>query len=250
VRVRLRLVLPILLALPLALPAHAATGACSATSPPGRARLLELYTSQGCNSCPPAERWFTTIAPGDTLIPMAFHVDYWDRLGWKDLYSDARHTARQQRYAMHGGDDRIYTPQVLLDGRELRDWQRGVPESAPSLAAAPVLELSASRDGGRLEARLEAKGQVPADAVAAFALVEGGLTVDIRAGENKGVTLRQEHVVRAYAEHRAGASNRTGFELPADLAPARSAVVAWLQDARSGAPIQAVRLPLDRCGPG
>jgi hypothetical protein len=245
----MRLVLPILLALPLALPARAGPGACSAGSPPGRARLLELYTSEGCNSCPPAERWFTTIPPSETLIPMAFHVDYWDHLGWKDPYSEARNTQRQLRYAEHGGDDRVYTPQVFLDGRELTAWQRGVPESPSPRPATPALELSASRDGSRVEARLEARGQVPDGAIAAFALVEGGLTVEIKAGENKGVTLRQDHVVRAYAEQKAAASNRASLAVPAGLAPSRSAVVAWLQDSRTGAPIQAVRLALDRCGP-
>jgi len=224
--------------------------ACSAESPAGRVQLLELYTSQGCNSCPPAERWFAQIPPGDTLIPLAFHVDYWDKLGWKDLYSDHRNTERQQRYAMHAGDPVIYTPQVFLDGRVLREWQRGVPKSSAGTPALPRLTLSARREGARVEARLETLGKLPADALATFALVEGGLTVDIKAGENKGVTLRHDHVVRAYAEQKAGAMTEATLAVPAGLAPTRSALVAWIQDAGTGAPVQAVRLPLDRCGPG
>jgi hypothetical protein len=141
--------------------------ACSADSPAARVNLLELYTSQGCNSCPPAERWFAQIPPGDTLIPLAFHVDYWDKLGWKDLYSDHRNTERQQRYAMHAGDPVIYTPQVFLDGRVLREWQRGVPKSSagtPRPAQAHAQRASrrrpargAARDAGQAARRTRAR---------------------------------------------------------------------------------------------
>jgi hypothetical protein len=242
--------LPILaLLLPLAPSAWAAADACRASSPEARAQLLELYTSEGCNSCPPAERWFATIAPGEALIPLAFHVDYWDKLGWKDAYSDHRNTERQLRYASLWGEPAVYTPQVFLDGHELREWRRGVPGPKAG-ARAPRLVLSASRTGGQVDARLESRDALPREALAVFALVEGGLTVDIRAGENKGATLRHEHVVRAYAEQEAAPSSAVRIAIPPGFAPERGALVAWIQDARDGTPVQAVRLPLAACGRG
>jgi hypothetical protein len=107
----------LILACALALPsAHAAT--CTATSGPARASLLELYTSEGCSSCPPADRWLSQMPPRRDVVPLAFHVDYWDRLGWKDRFAQAAFSQRQR--ARNRGAGWVYTPQVMLDGAERR----------------------------------------------------------------------------------------------------------------------------------
>jgi hypothetical protein len=99
------------------------------TSPVQQSTLLELYTSEGCSSCPPADRWLSTLKddPGlwKEIIPVAFHVDYWDYLGWKDAFSKAEYTQRQRNYARWNNLRTIYTPGFLQNGKELRGWNRG-----------------------------------------------------------------------------------------------------------------------------
>lgn len=127
----------ILLACALFAPAaHAAT--CSAASGPSRARLLELYTSEGCSSCPPAERWLSQLPPDSGVVPLAFHVDYWDRLGWRDPFAQAAFSRRQR--ARNSKLGWVYTPQVMLDGDDLRSGYRGRVsrlKPVPSRSASP-----------------------------------------------------------------------------------------------------------------
>src|SRR5436309_16121405 len=94
-------------------------------SGPEQVRVLELFTSEGCSSCPPAEAWLSKLKaePGlwKEFVPLAFHVDYWDRLGWRDPFAAKEWTARQYRYSDRWGGDRVYTPGFVLDGKELRN---------------------------------------------------------------------------------------------------------------------------------
>ena len=98
-------------------------------SGPQRSHLLELFTSQGCSSCPSAEAWFSRLKaePGlwKNFVPLAFHVDYWDRLGWRDPFASKEWTARQYQYSSSWKGDSVYTPGFVLNGQELR--QRSVP---------------------------------------------------------------------------------------------------------------------------
>ena len=92
---------------------------CSSESGLESAPLLELYTSEGCSSCPPADRWLSSrVAADPSFTALAFHVDYWDRLGWKDPFSSDAATARQNAYAKAWGTRRLYTPQMVVNGRE------------------------------------------------------------------------------------------------------------------------------------
>src|SRR3954469_25856231 len=97
---------------------------CTARSGDKTAALVELYTSEGCDSCPPADRWLSSLgaqgyAP-DRIVPIALHVDYWDYIGWKDPYAHAAHSARQRKMARLARAAMVYTPQVLLQGRDFR----------------------------------------------------------------------------------------------------------------------------------
>ena len=117
----------------------AAATECTAYSGARRARVVELYTSEGCNSCPPADRWIGALAPADDLALLAFHVDYWDYLGWRDRYADPRYSQRQHDTARRAQAGGVYTPEVVLDGRRLKRWDRGLPPADP---AAPAIDLA------------------------------------------------------------------------------------------------------------
>src|SRR5215470_7661570 len=98
---------------------------CHVASGPGTAALVELYTSEGCSSCPPADRWLSafTAHPDPRVVPIAFHVTYWDRLGWKDRFDDPRYTQRQETEGRISGARFVYTPQVVVSGRDFPDWR-------------------------------------------------------------------------------------------------------------------------------
>src|SRR6185369_4551296 len=102
---------------------------CTARSPATTTVLVELYTSEGCDSCPPADRWLSSLgAKGygpDRVVPIALHVDYWDYIGWKDPYARAAFSARQRKMAALARAAAVYTPQVLLQGHDFRDWRSG-----------------------------------------------------------------------------------------------------------------------------
>ena len=234
--------------------------ACSASSGARTTALIELYTSEGCSSCPPAERWLAGFGrdAGDAkAIALAFHVDYWDRLGWKDRFASARFTDRQYE-AMRANRGRfVYTPQVLIQGRDFPGWQRAAraQEAIAAINARPArasIALAARSGRGGIEVRARASVADPGDRPDAklfVALVDSGLVSEVTAGENRGERLAHEHVVRAFA---AGASGGeialdTTLPLPGEAGSARS-VVAFVQRSEGGEVLQALALPLS--GPG
>ena len=108
-------------------PALAATcgPAIAAKSGTVTGTIVELYTSEGCDSCPPADKWFSTLnAARDGVVPLAFHVDYWDYIGWKDRFAKSLFTQRQRDAVTRQGSRVSYTPQLMLDGRDLRTWSQ------------------------------------------------------------------------------------------------------------------------------
>src|SRR5258706_11293884 len=116
---------------------------CTVKSGPTTAALVELYTSEGCSSCPPADRWLTTMGHATTdraFVPIAFHVAYWDYLGWKDAFADMRFTERQRQFARAAGANSVYTPQVVLGGRDFPEWRRtgSVSRTAETINARPA----------------------------------------------------------------------------------------------------------------
>lgn len=173
--------------------------------------MLELYTSEGCNSCPPADRWFSALPQQgialQAAVLLAFHVDYWNQLGWPDRFSQARFSQRQREVAARASSGVIYTPQLVLDGRDLRQ-DYSVEQLRSTLNAinrepgqAKIeAELSNSADVLRVIAEVEvlaaARGQGVRAWVAAF---ENGLHSRVTAGENRGRLLQHDYVVRELA---------------------------------------------------
>ena len=111
-----------------------AVDACTAASTRQVASVVELYTSEGCNSCPPADRWLSRLKADPAVVALAFHVDYWDRLGWKDRFASAAFTTRQASQQASNGARFSYTPQVVVDGRDRTDWSRATSAVASALS--------------------------------------------------------------------------------------------------------------------
>lgn len=217
---------------------------------PAGVALLELYTSEGCSSCPPAERWFGTLGndPGlwKTFVPVAFHVAYWDYLGWRDPYARTENAERQRAYADAWGARSVYTPGIVRAGRE---WRRD--DAPPGLPA----------DAGRLRVERTPGGEVvvcylPARRAdldrpleASIALLGVGLNNTVRAGENAGRTLAHDFVAltQVHAPLRPDPENPGGLvarfaapSAPRTLGePARLALAAWVSRPGSPAPLQA-----------
>ncbi len=163
-----------------------------------RARLIELFSSEGCSSCPPADAWVSSLRgkPGlwSAFVPVAFHVTYWDDLGWPDRLADKAFTARQRAYAASWGEGTTYTPGFVLDGAQWRGWGAEPPE-----AGGPAGVLEARESGGALTARFSpAKEDGPY--VMHAARLGFGVDSKVAAGENAGRTLRHDFVALALAE--------------------------------------------------
>ena len=238
---------------------HAAE--CTVRSGPQTAALLELYTSEGCSSCPPADRWFSQtgdrpLVPrsgtsGLSPILIAFHVAYWDYLGWKDPFGDARFTERQQQFARLAGARSVYTPQVVLAGRDFPEWRSGgaarAVEAINGRPAKAQLEISTTGAGASVKATL-APGVNAADLALFVALTESGLVTQVRAGENRGETLRHDHVARDLKMARDW-SAKGELVAAADFAAQpgkreRMRVVAFVQSLKTGEVLQALSAPL------
>ena len=215
---------------------------CTAASGATRNRLLELYTSEGCSSCPPADRWLSRLPPGSGAVPLAFHVDYWDRLGWRDPYAQAAFSQRQRN--RNSGSNWVYTPQVMLDGEDFRAWHSGLP--ARSNAPAQVgLTLTLDSMPERIEVRADSRFSSSAAARGAglyLALYENRLSSKVAAGENAELTLRHDYVVRELAGPFAATGVRYRFSLRPDWKAADIGVAAFVLDAR-GATLQVLAQP-------
>jgi hypothetical protein len=229
--------------------AAAAPGECAARSGPGTAALVELYTSEGCDSCPPADAWLRKLpaAGAGTVVPLSFHVDYWDYIGWKDPFASPAFGARQRELAGITRSRVVYTPQVMLAGRDYRGW--GSARFAADVRAVNVAPARAEI-ALALGAELRASASVPrpedrTDVALYVALYENGLSNKVTAGENRGATLSHDFVVREWwgpiALDRAGAAELA--RTPAARGLANGGVAAFVQSRRTGEVLQALALP-------
>lgn len=232
---------------------------CAATSGPRMVPLVELYTSEGCNSCPPADRWLSSAIPAEAkdapAVALAFHVDYWDRLGWKDRFAAPAWTQRQYAMAQANRSRLVYTPQVLVQGHDFSDWRgRGASSALATIATKPArarIALEARPQRGTIA--VKASASVPAstdrkNASLFVALADSRLVSEVKAGENAGVRLTHDHVVRAlHGGMPVGPSGEAGgeitFSIPTEAGVAAT-LVAFVQDTDNGDVLQALALPL------
>ena len=237
----------ILLALAAIGAVHAAQAqSCSARSPAHTVALVELYTSEGCSSCPPADQFLGSRrgagVRADQAVLLSLHVDYWNDIGWKDPYSHAAFTARQRWLSDLAHTRTIYTPEFFVAGKEARNWSDGLDATVKRVNATPAQANIAISMGQPL--RVSASG--PAGAKLYLALVENGLVSMVAAGENNGRTLRHDYVVREWAAPVVlGADGKAVLTRTVATPRARYGVVAFVQS-EQGAVLQA--LSLDACG--
>ena len=232
---------------------------CHVASPNHTVALVELYTSEGCDSCPPADRWLSALdlgAPAPRAVAIAFHVDYWDRLGWRDRFGSASFTERQREQMARRHAAFVYTPQVLVQGSDFPRW-RDASQPVAALAtinarpARATIELVvAPLDGSTAAVDLYVRIPQPRDrahAAVAVALTQSGLASDVKAGENAGKRLLHDHVVRAW---RAGApigvagELRQHFSLPLPAERGPLEIVAFAENTATGEVLQALALPV------
>ena len=205
--------------------------------------LLELFTSEGCSSCPPAEKWLSALKSSQELwkqtVPVAFHVDYWDHLGWRDRFAKPEFTSRQQRYAATWGGDSVYTPGFVVNGKEWRNWFVGaaVPTSLTKVGVLRVL----LGDGGKLTATFVPETAQPRALVLDVALLGKDLESDVKRGENSGRKLRHDFVVlNLIKADMVNESNRWTASVALPTQPANdkpAALAAWIME--NSTPIQA-----------
>src|SRR5512146_2254401 len=181
-------------------PAAGNAGEVVVSSGPGRTALLELFTSEGCSSCPPAEQWLTERRDDPGLwrdfVPVAWHVTYWDDLGWRDRFARRAFTERQYAYARAWNSESVYTPCFVRNGRE---WKRG--PIAPDAAPAGVLRARYDPQTGALQVDYAPAAAAADLALEAHAVRLGGqLTSRVRAGENAGRTLEHDFAALAVAD--------------------------------------------------
>ncbi len=228
---------------------------CSATSGPARVALLELYTSEGCSSCPPADRWVSQLKSqgftADRIIPLALHVDYWDYIGWKDRFAHPIFSTRQREMARLAGSGVVYTPQVMINGRDFRGWfsSGNLSRQLDDLKKAPAranLQLKLSRPAAdRVDTSVTVSGQKD-NLVLYLAIYENDLWSDVAAGENTGVKLHHDYVVRGWrGPFRVGdAPLLQTLQINPEWQNAKTGVVAFLQNSVSGEVVQALNLKM------
>jgi hypothetical protein len=226
---------------------------CTARSGEKTAALVELYTSEGCNSCPPADRWLSSLGNrygADVVVPLALHVDYWDYIGWKDPYAKREFSQRQRRLSQLQRAAFVYTPQVLLQGADFRDWaDPAFAETLARLHARPArarLELEILRATSEaLDVRVAAavldRGQ-GADSGLYVAAYENRLESRVTAGENSGRVLRHDHVALEWQGPYGVGERNLRLPLLPKAKIGDSGVVAFVQNQRTAEVLQTLLL--------
>jgi hypothetical protein len=251
----LKLSVLILCAFTTALPAHAAS--CNAKSGAGTAALLELYTSEGCSSCPPADKWVSGLnIKSDKLVPIALHVGYWDYIGWKDEFAKPEFYRRQSEYASLHNKSGVFTPQTVLNGKNISTGSNGkLSDALAAINATPAradisLALNQITNG---QVEVSAKGKVKAadvreNSAGYLALYENRLSSQVKAGENNGEKLNHDFVVREWIGPLALDTNGDiqadkKLTLKPEWKTANLGVAMFIQNRNNGEVLQALSLP-------
>ncbi|MBL4818918.1 MAG: DUF1223 domain-containing protein [Deltaproteobacteria bacterium] len=162
--------------------------------------LIELYTSEGCSSCPPADRWLSQLKTRENLwqdfVPIAFHVDYWDYIGWSDPFAKPANSLRQRRYRSEGNIKGVYTPGIIFMGQEWRSWY--IQKSIPKVDWSEVGELSVDIENNVAHVRFQPTVQQPTKLKAHLSILGFELTTQVKRGENRGKRLGHEFVSLAH----------------------------------------------------
>ena len=214
-----------------------------ASSGKNHVRLIELFSSESCSSCPPADAWISTLKTKQGLwkefVPVVFHVDYWNQLGWKDGYSSNKMTQRQIELSKLWSHPSVYTPGFIVDGQEWADWRKGessFPKSSPS-----SIELTIFKEANGTF-RVKAMGLDSAKHYLVH-LAELGmdLSTDVKAGENSGRLLKHNFIVLDWDSKPISTSTpEQTFSFKVDKARrANGAISAWIEEEGSPRPIQA-----------
>ena len=247
--------LTLFLALLVAVHVSVAGEICTKTSPTHTIALLELYTSEGCDSCPPADRLVQhlqslTGLSTDQVIPIALHVNYWDYIGWKDPYAQSWHTERQQTLAHQSRARGVYTPEFFLSGKELTNWRDDVVARVRRINQQPAsasIQLSSAPMVDNL-VQVQSSTDTQQAGELHLALIESGLISQVKAGENRGSTLSHDAVVRTWAapiKLTPGVKriDRVQLAVPAQANRKNLAVVAFI-DNQQGDILQSLELPV------
>jgi hypothetical protein len=193
-----------------------ASKSCKAVTGDTITPVVELYTSEGCSSCPPAEKWLNTLkgkaTAANPAVIQAFHVNYWDYIGWPDRFATAAHTNRQRQISAWNKQNGIYTPQMVLNGGDWRGWGSLGPFNAavPASKTAATSSISLTQTGtdqfeavvspvaGTNTGANSSSGATPSTWSAYWTITEHGHVTKVKAGENSGETLFHDFVVRQY----------------------------------------------------
>ena len=225
---------------------HATAASLTLSSQEQRTTLIELYTSEGCSSCPPADRWLSRLKDDPRLwkqiVPLAFHVDYWNYLGWRDRFADARFSRRQGDYQQHDYLHTVYTPGVMKNGREWRgrSYDDDIPPSTHADQAG-ILKITIGDDDASAEFIPTHHG--PSRLMLNIALLGSDLSTHVAAGENAGKILKHDFVVLDFQQFtQAGQDGQFRWKLPGLLKSARqvtAAIALWVTAVDDPTPLQA-----------
>lgn len=209
-------------------------------SGPTQTLMIELYTSEGCSSCPPAETYLNSYTQNPELwtrfIPLAFHVDYWDAIGWKDRYADPAYTARQHSYTALQAARTVYTPAFVANGEF---WRPGILRRSLPVSDKQIGMLSVTVENGYIIADLESLAPLPVPLHLNAALLGMDLSTQIQAGENAGRLAKHQFVVLSLARSTSKDTHWT-MRLPkAKLSAARYALAVWVTQSDDPTPLQA-----------
>lgn len=228
---------------------------CSAKSGAATTPLLELYTSEGCSSCPPADKWLSSLKPDATkFVPLAFHVDYWDYIGWKDPFAKAEYSDRQRKTAAFAGAGFVYTPQFVLSGRDFKSTNKS--RLSQAIAASHKLASRANlglhfvtQNNGEMILKASAQAVNPADIKNTdifIAIYENQLASQVNVGENNGRKLTHDYVVRdLFGAYQLSQNNAfiKEFTLKPDWKERNAGAVIFVQNSQNGEILQSLQLP-------
>ena len=210
--------------------------------------VVELFTSEGCSSCPPADKLIETLEEQDKRQPvyiLSYHVDYWDRLGWKDRFSDAAFTARQQHYAELLHLTSVYTPQIVVNGRnEFVGSNKAALDNALSASlkdsAKEKLSLHETISNGKIDINYETS--VSSNAEIVVNLVERSAQTSVKGGENEGKLLSHVQIVRKQIVQPLSAkTGKVSVDIPPGYQSNQWDIIAFIQDVNDGTIVCAAR---------